>query len=204
MDLFSSDSRENLLPYDGTVNYFGTVMTQQEANHYFAVLLATIEWRNDEAVLFGKKIITKRKVAWYGDAGYDYTYSNITKRALNWTRELLALKKLVEQLTGATFNSCLLNLYHDGNESVSWHSDGEKTLAKNGAIASLSFGAARRFDFRHKSTAEKRSFLLEHGSLLVMKDATQSNWLHALPKSAKVMHPRINLTFRTMVVPTAP
>ena len=116
-----------------------------------------------------------------------------------WTKELLELKKLVEKETGESFNSCLLNLYHDGTEGMAWHSDAEKDLKKNGAIASLSFGAERKFSFKHKLTKELVSLVLEHGSLLVMKDTTQSHWLHRLPPSAKHNKSRINLTFRTIV-----
>jgi alkylated DNA repair dioxygenase AlkB len=163
-------------------------------------LFQTIEWRNDEAIIFGKHIITKRKVAWYGDAEYAYTYSNATKTALPWTPELSDLKKVAENITGSTYNSCLLNLYHSGEEGMAWHSDDEKTLGKNMAIASFSFGAERKFSFKHKRTKEVASILLEDGSLLVMKDATQSNWLHRLPPTKKIFAARINLTFRTIIV----
>ncbi len=202
MNLFNNytDETINLLPKDGIVNYFGPVLQQQQANHYFNVLMKTIEWENDEAVIFGKHIITKRKVAWYAGKNYSYTYSNITKEALVWTKELLELKLLAEQKTGETYNSCLLNLYHDGDEGMAWHSDDEKTLGKDSAIASLSFGAERIFKFKHKQSKEVVSLVLEHGSLLVMKGATQTNWLHRLPKTTKVTTPRINLTFRTMIV----
>lgn len=199
MDLFNTEKITNLLPCDGVVNYHGKVLSQKEAANYLDRLLQTIEWKNDEAVIFGKHIITKRKVAWYGDSGYSYSYSNTTKKALEWTTELLELKQMAEELTESKFNSCLLNLYHNGDEGVSWHSDDEKSLAKNAAIASFSFGAERKFSFRHKKTKETISVTLEHGSLLVMKDATQTNWLHCLPKSKKIARPRISLTFRTMV-----
>ena len=127
-----------------------------------------------------------------------YTYSNTIKRALAQTKELLELKQIVEELAATKFNSCLLNLYHNGNEGMEWHSDDEKPLAKNNTIASLSFGAERKFPFKHKQTKQTVSLVLEHGSLLVMKGATQSNWLHSLPKSQNITQPRINLTFRTM------
>ncbi len=199
MDLFNTESVINLLPADGVVNYYGKVLNQQEAQHYLDKLFNTIAWKNDEAIIFGKHIITKRKAAWYGNEGYAYTYSNTTKQALPWTEELLRLKTLVEKITEVTFNSCLLNLYHDGNEGVSWHSDDEKSLGKNSTIASLSFGAERKFVFKHKLTKQSVSVLLEAGSLLVMKDSTQTYWLHSLPKSKKITRPRINLTFRTMI-----
>lgn len=201
MDLFDTRTGEdkNLLPKDGTVNYYGKILSRKEADDYLEVLLNTIEWRNDEAIILGKKIVTKRKVAWYGERPFEYTYSNTTKRALPWTKELLELKKLTELRTGETFNSCLLNLYHSGEEGMAWHSDGEADLKKNGAIGSLSFGAERKFAFKHKQTKEKVEVVLEHGSLLVMKDTTQTHWLHRLPPTKLVRRPRVNLTFRTIV-----
>jgi alkylated DNA repair dioxygenase AlkB len=198
MGLFD-DSSINLLPHGGTVNYYGTVLSLADANRYLQALLQTIEWKNDEAIIMGKHIVTARKVAWYGDKPYSYTYSKTTKTALPWTAELVELKRVAEELTGATYNSCLLNLYHNGNEGMAWHSDDEKALAKNGSIASFSFGAERKFSFKHKTTKETVSVFLEHGSLLVMKDATQTNWLHRLPPTTKVSTPRVNLTFRAML-----
>ena len=186
----------NLLPLDGIVDYYGQVLEPAEATYYLDRLLQHIEWRNDEAVIFGRHIITKRKVAWYGDSDYNYAYSNIIRQALSWTEDLLALKDVIERVTGATYNSCLLNLYHDGEEGMAWHSDDEKDLAPQGAIASLSFGAERRFLLRHKSSKEQVEVLLAAGSLLVMRGATQAHWLHSLPKMKKVRTPRVNLTFR--------
>lgn len=201
MDLFdqNNDKVQNLLPYDGTVNYYGKLLKTDEADFYLTRLLEMIEWRHDEAVIFGKRIMTKRKVAWYGEQPFAYTYSNTTKYALPWTRELQDLKIWVENETGETFNSCLLNLYHSGEEGMAWHSDAEKDLKKNGAIASLSLGAERKFAFRHKQTKEKVELFLEHGSLLVMKGTTQTNWLHRLPPTRKTTKSRVNLTFRTIV-----
>ena len=193
------DAEINLLPKDGTVNYYGKILDQKQSDKFYQTLLETIEWKNDEAVIFGKKILAKRKVAWYGDENFEYTYSNSTKKAIPWTKELLQLKKMAEEKTGEKFNSCLLNLYHDGSEGMAYHSDGEKDLKKDGAIASLSLGAERKFSFKHKETKEKVELILEHGSLLVMKDETQSFWLHRLPPTKKVFTPRITLTFRTIV-----
>lgn len=160
--------------------------------------METIDWRNDEVFIYGKKIITKRKVGWYGDNPYRYTYSNTTKYALSWTPELRQLKTYIEQETGETFNSCLLNLYHNGDEGMAWHSDAEADLKKDSAIGSLSFGAERKFVFKHKENKEKIELFLEHGSLLIMKDTTQAFWLHSLPPSKKIKTPRVNLTFRTI------
>ena len=194
------DSNKNWLPKDGTVNYYGKIFNNAQADSFREILLRTIEWRNDEAIIFGKKIITKRKVSWYGDRPFSYTYSKTTKTALPWRNKLLELKEVAEKLSEETFNSCLLNLYHNGQEGMAWHSDSEKDLKKNGAIASLSFGAERKFSFKHKMTKERIDLILEHGSLLVMKDETQSNWLHRLPPTKVISEPRVNLTFRTIVV----
>jgi alkylated DNA repair dioxygenase AlkB len=199
MDLFNCNLEQNLLPYNGTVIYFGRIIDASSATQYYQRLMDTIAWKNDEAHIFGKHFITKRKVAWYGDAHYSYTYSNTTKEAHLWTPELLELKAIVEGMTGDQFNSCLLNLYHDGDEGMAWHSDDEKTLGKDTTIASLSFGAERKFSFKHKATKQAVSLQLESGSLLVMQGTTQTHWLHRLPPSKKVKTPRINLTFRTMI-----
>lgn len=198
MDLFNQHT-DNLLPSDGTVVYYGQVLPQALADTYLDYLLHAIPWKNDEAVIFGKHIVTKRKVAWYGDRDFAYTYSNTTKTALPWTEELVALKHLAESVTGTTYNSCLLNLYHDGSEGMAWHSDDEKMLRSHGSIASMSFGATRNFAFKHKLSGIKREILLHHGSLLEMKDQTQDYWLHRLPPSTKIRRPRINLTFRQML-----
>jgi alkylated DNA repair dioxygenase AlkB len=200
MDLFNTeiDCLKNLLPYHGLVNYYGKILTSLESNSYFDNLLNTIEWENDQSIIYGKLIVTKRKVAWYGDTDFEYSYSNNIKRALPWTKDLLDLKAIIEEKTNEKFNSCLLNLYHDGNEGMGWHSDAEKELKKNGAIGSLSFGAERKFIFKHKQTNERIPVILENGSLLVMKDTTQSNWQHRLPPTKRIIRPRINLTFRTI------
>lgn len=201
MKLFDipADKNKNYLPYDGLVNYHGVIFEAEQADLYYKTLLNEIKWEHDVAKMFGKTIYTKRKVAWYGDQAFEYTYSNHSKYALPWTKPLLELKKITEKESGETFNSCLLNLYHDGSEGMAWHSDGEPDLLKNGAIASLTLGAERKFSFKHKKTKERIDIWLEHGSLLMMKGTTQKNWLHRLPPTKKVGTPRINLTFRTIV-----
>ena len=200
MDLFNTEPSHltNLLPKDGTVNYFGPIFSKTEADCFYQRLLNDIAWENDQALIFGKLIITKRKAAWYGDKPFNYTYSKITKTALPWTEELLALKQKVEAVSGETFNSCLLNLYHSGDEGMAWHSDAEKDLKKNGAIASVSFGAERKFSFKHKVDKTLVSVQLQHGSLLIMSGSTQSHWFHRLPPTKQANTPRINLTFRTI------
>lgn len=201
MDLLTNivDQAENILHKDGLANYYKDMLTLKQADAYYSDLLSKIEWKNDEALMFGKRIITKRKVAWYADKPFKYTYSNTTKLALPWTKELVEIKKIIENNTGEHFNSCLLNLYHSGDEGMAWHSDDEKELKKNAAIASLSLGAERKFSLKHKKSKKVVSLVLHHGSLLVMKGTTQSNWLHRLPPTKTVTTPRVNLTFRMMV-----
>jgi alkylated DNA repair dioxygenase AlkB len=199
MDLFSDNEPINILPYDGITLYYGKIIGHTKSLEYFDSLFTSIEWKNDEAMIYGKHFITDRKVAWYGERGFSYTYSGTTKIALPWNDILLELKKISEEASGHTYNSCLLNLYHNGSETMAWHSDDEKKLEKHSAIASLSFGAERKFSFKHKRTGESASLVLENGSLLVMKGETQINWLHRLPPTVKVTRPRISLTFRTIV-----
>lgn len=201
MDLFGNENivEGNLLPEGGTLIYCGKILSPAEAEHYFKILIHTIPWKNDEMVMFGKHIVTSRKIAWYANKETSYTYSNTTKQALPWTRELLELKKRVEEISKVRFNSCLLNLYHSGEEGLGWHSDNEKTLGKNPIIGSLSLGAERKFMLKHKISKKNISLIPENGSLLLMKDETQENWLHSLPKTKKVKSARINLTFRSML-----
>jgi len=200
MDLFNQNIHSNMLPYEGEVIYEGSIFNRKQITSYYQNLLHQIPWQNDEAIIFGKHHITKRKVAWYGDKAYSYTYSGVTKQAHLWTPELLQLKQKVEEISSTTYNSCLLNLYHDGTEGMGWHSDAEKTLLENGTIASITFGAERKFSFKHKVTRQRVDILLENGSLLLMKGTTQKNWLHRLPPTKKVFSPRINLTFRTVII----
>lgn len=199
LNLVAPDQEENLLPKNGHVHYFGPVYHEAESAEIFQKLWEEIAWRHDEAFIYGKKIKTKRKVAWYGDKPFEYTYSKITKMALPWTEELEKIKSKTEELTGETYNSCLLNLYHDGSEGMGWHTDAEPEMKKNGSIASWSFGAERKFVFKHKTTGEKVEIFLENGSLLIMKGETQKHWLHRLPPTKKESSPRINLTFRTFI-----
>ena len=201
MDLFSSEET-NLIPIDGELFYFPSCFSKSESDFYFNQLLNEIPWQHDEVMMFGKKIITKRMTAWYGDEGCSYVYSNIMRVPLPWTNTLLEIKKLVEDKAKTQFNSCLLNLYHDGSESMGYHSDDEPMLEKNGCIASVSFGADRRFLFRHNCHKENQlpvvELMLNHGSLLLMQGEIQQHWKHALPVASKVKSPRINLTFRTI------
>ena len=198
MDLFNPQSC-NLLPRDGEAIYFGPLCTANEADELFAALMEEIDWQHDRIKLYGREIVTKREVAWHGDAAFQYTYSHNTKTALPWTPTLQNIKQMVEAESGDSFNCCLLNLYHSGEEGMAWHADDEKELLPDGAIASVSLGAPRRFVFRHKADKEKAEILLAHGSLLLMRGTTQSHWEHSLPVMKRANGARINLTFRTIV-----
>lgn len=200
MSLFIENANQNLLPDGGEVLYFGKIFDKQQSQNYLHKLLKNIQWEQDKVVVFGKQIVVNRKVAWYGNGGQNYTYSGTTKVATKWIKELLEIKKAIESYTQVEFNSCLLNLYENGSQGMGWHSDSEKELGKNTTIASVSFGAGREFRFRHKKDKKiKTSVILESGSLLMMKGETQQNWLHQIPKSSKILEPRVNLTFRTIL-----
>jgi alkylated DNA repair dioxygenase AlkB len=186
----------NLLPFDGEVFYYDSVFSKEESDNLLKELDEKIDWQHDEIILFGKRILTERKVAWYGENSIQYTYSKVTKTALPWTNDLLFIKNKIEKITKQTYNSCLLNRYQNGNQGMSWHSDDEDMLKKNGSIASVSFGVGRILKFKHKREKSVLNFFLENGSLLDMREDTQLNWLHALPKSKKIQGLRINLTFR--------
>ncbi len=185
-----------VLNTDGLVEYHPSFLTKAEAEQYFRLLKAEVDWQQDQLIIFGKHITTKRKIAWYGDQDYEYIYSNKTKVAKAWTASLSAIKNQLQIYTGEQFNSCLLNYYHDGNEGVGWHSDNETMMKKHATIASISLGATRTFLFRHKYSQEQHAIELENASLLLMKEATQDYWKHQLPIRKRVNTPRINLTFR--------
>ena len=191
--------QQNILPNDGTAQYFGKIFTEEQRSLYYVKLLEEIHWKHDEVKMFGKDIITKRKVALYGDEGIAYQYSGKNKTAENWTDLLLEIKSAVEEFSGEKFNACLLNLYHNGSEAMNWHSDNEKEILEDSAIASVSFGAERKFGFRHHSSQEEISLMLENGSLLMMKGVIQKYWKHKLFINSKITEPRVNLTFRTIV-----
>jgi alkylated DNA repair dioxygenase AlkB len=188
-----------LLNRDGLVEYLPSLFSPLECESLFGELLKTSPWQQDEVILFGQKRILSRKVAWMGDAGFTYSYSGTSKTTSPWTPSLMQVKERVELRTTQRFNSCLLNLYHDGSEGMGWHSDDEKTLGRNPVIASVSFGAGRIFKLKHRKSKEVVSVLLEQGSLLIMKGATQHHWVHTMPKTNRVTTPRINLTFRQFV-----
>ena len=193
-DSQQSDTPKNVLPYDGEALYHGPIFPKDTADYYLEKLFKETPWKPDELIIYGKEFITDRKVAWYGTKKYEYTYSNKTRVAILFTPLLLEIKSQVEKITGVRYDTCLLNLYEHGDQGVGWHAD-EDALDADSSIASLSFGAERRFDFRHKETQETFSQHLAHGSMIVMQGVIQNYWKHQLPKTKKIKHPRVNLTF---------
>lgn len=188
----------NILPYNGEAIYVNNFFNAETALTLFKNLKAEILWKPDIVKIFGKTHTTKRETAWYGDDAISYTYSGITRTALEWTETLQSIKKVIEKHCHLSFNSCLLNLYPDGEASMGWHSDDEKELGENPAIVSISLGVERRFVFQHKLDKNKVEILLRNGSLLIMKGECQTYWKHALPKAMRVREERINLTFRNI------
>ena len=188
----------NLLPKDGGATYIPGFFGPNHCAALFTSIQSTIDWKEDQLLMFGKLITTKRKVAWVGDAGCSYTYSGVKKFPQAWTADLLHIKHKLESLTHSAFNSCLLNLYHDGDEGMGWHSDDEKELDSAAPIASVSLGGARKFAFKHKLDKTSVSLFLEDGSVLLMQPPTQEFWQHSLTKTKRPVAPRINLTFRAI------
>lgn len=186
-----------LMP-DGEVAIYRNFFNKVESDQIFQELLSKIKWRQDKIKLYGKEFELPRLTAWYGDDGKSYTFSGIPMNPDAWTPTLLSIKNKIEEVTQAKFNSVLLNLYRSGKDGVSWHSDDEPELGKNPIIASVSFGETRRFQLRHKldKSLDKVEITLTHGSLLIMKGSTQHLWQHQIPKTAKSLRERINLTFR--------
>jgi len=162
-------------------------------------LLNQLEWKSDELVMFGKRIVTGREVIWFGDDGCDYTYSGVKKSAVTWSEVMLEIKAAVEARVGERFNSCLANLYHHGDEGMGWHSDDEAELGECPTIGAVSLGAERKLKFKHKETKETVDISLGAGSLLLMEGETQQHWQHSVPKTKRSSEPRVSLTFRRIV-----
>ena len=197
MSLFEVPERE-LLPYDGSAIYFDWVLGDLDAGAVFSDLLKNTPWESRTIKMFGKEYPQPRLVAWFGDPGRGYTYSGISMNINPWTPQLESLKTMCEQKAGRVFNSLLINLYRNGEDKVSWHSDNEPELGKDTCIASLSLGAVRRFKFRHLDSKEIVECSLSPGSLVVMSGLSQTKWEHEVPKEVRIKESRINLTFRSV------
>ena len=192
---YFNENKSNILPHNGYTYYISNFINDTQPS-FHQQLLENVHWKQDELTLYGKKIITKRKVAFEGDDFIEYTYSKQKKIANPWSHEVLEIKQLLEKKLSTQFNGCLMNLYESGEVGMAWHSDNEPELVPDGIIVSISFGATRTFQLKHKQSGEKIDIKLENGSLLLMDMESQHYWLHQLKKEIKVKEPRINLTFR--------
>jgi alkylated DNA repair dioxygenase AlkB len=185
---------------DSHIEYAPALFAPADADRWFRDLDETVIWRQDQITMFGTTSPVPRLTAWFGDAGCTYTYSRITLQPEPWIEPLLEINEHVERAARAAFNSVLVNLYRDGRDGNAWHSDDEPELGSEPVIASVSLGGTRKFQLRNKADRSMRHDLdLEHGSLLVMRGPTQRCWSHQIPKTARLVEPRINLTFRTII-----
>lgn len=196
MTLFDDESRQ-LLPCDGTARFVPTFLTDAEAQEHFDSLSIETPWEQRDIIIFGRSVPQPRLACWYGE--HSYSYSGIRLEPREWTARLETLKELCERASGVRFNSCLVNLYRSGADSMGWHADDEPELGTAPVIASVSLGATRTFRMRHRSTKEIVVLPLNHGSLLVMAGPMQQYWMHEIPKTKRDVGPRINLTFRTII-----
>lgn len=199
MSLFSQMPSE-LLPYDFGAILYSDVWDIEQSQQIERELTESLEWRQVFVEVFNRRVPQPRLTCWYGDPGKNYSYSGTHLTPSAWTPLLTEIKNAAEKVAGATFNSVLANLYRDGSDSISWHSDNEPELGLEPIIASVTFGYMRRFDLRHKESKETVSVELTSGSVLVMSGQSQSRWQHQIAKTRKPTGPRINLTFRTIHV----
>lgn len=186
---------------DGEARLWPAAFLAAEASDLFVELRGCIDWREEQILIFGRRVPVPRLVAWHGDPGASYQYSGTLHLPEPWTPALARIRDRITGLTGESFNAVLLNLYRDGRDGMGWHADDEPELGRNPVIASVSLGATRRFCLRHRRRRQfKHDLPLPHGSLLLMSGATQHHWVHALPKTRAAVGERINLTFRRVAV----
>ncbi len=182
---------------DAEIEYFPSFFDSEKSKELFTKLLDEVPWQQDDIIVFGKIHLQPRLTALYGNEGKPYGYSNIIMQPHSWSALIMFIKNEIETICQENFTTVLLNYYRNGRDSNGWHADNEKELGRNPVIASLSFGVERVFQLKHNSVKElKQNIILENGSLLIMKGATQHYWKHQIPKTAKEIGPRINLTFR--------
>jgi alkylated DNA repair dioxygenase AlkB len=185
----------NLLPKDGSLIYIENFLTEDKADLLFKILIKKVKWEQKEITLYEKTHLVPRLTAWFGISNYSYSgIENVSQERLS---ELLVLKKYIEDITQIEFNSCLLNLYRDGKDHVTWHADNEKELGKNPVIASFSLGEPRKFQLKHKVDKDlKLEIEAKSGSLILMSGEMQNYWLHRIAPTTKEKSERINITFR--------
>lgn len=198
LDIFgpTQGDGETIKINNGEYIYIPNFFEKKIADALLDRFLNNVEWNQEEMNMYGRVVKFPRLTSWYGDQDKPYSFSGITLRPHPWSKELLYVKNQIEPICELTFNSVLLNLYRDGNDSISWHTDAEKELGQNPLIASVNFGAERKFQLRHRDTKDKIEITLRHGSLLIMKGELQHYWEHQVPKTKQVLNERVNLTFR--------
>lgn len=183
---------------NGVLQYFPAFFGQVESDDFFKKLRTDVEWKQESMNMYGRQVNFPRLTAWYGDLDKPYSFSGIKLNPILWSNTLLSIKGKIEEKANTHFNSVLLNLYRNGNDSISWHTDAEKELGLNPIIGSVNFGATRTFQLRHIKTKEKIEIELTHGSLLIMEGELQHFWQHQVPKTKHTVGERINLTFRVI------
>jgi alkylated DNA repair dioxygenase AlkB len=200
LNLFTSNNIdfEPIKVQNGEYIYAPSFFNVSKADYYFEKLKSEIDWKQEEMIMYGKRLKFPRLTAWYGDNDKPYSFSGITLNPKPWTNDLIDIKRKIETKCNVIFNSVLLNLYRNGKDSISWHTDAEKELGTNPVIASVNFGEARTFQLRHQITKQKIEIELSHGSLLIMQGELQHYWQHQVPKTSKEIGQRINLTFRVI------
>jgi alkylated DNA repair dioxygenase AlkB len=204
MDLFNQEPKPRVFEKhflkDGEIWFMPNFMSVEKSEEYYELLLQDINWEQEQIKMYGKVFDLPRQTAWYGEKGSTYTYSGVQCNPQPWTKELLEIKKVIDHFVpDHHFNSVLLNQYRGGKDKMGWHADDEKELGINPTIASVSLGANRRFDLKHKSDPTQRLQLeLTAGSLLVMSGELQHHWVHQVPIQKRVQKTRINLTYRTI------
>ena len=191
---------DNILPFDGEAFFYSSFFSNQESDVFYQQLLNEVHWKQEPIKIFGREVMQPRLTAWHGEATKPYSYSGIKMQPTAWTPSLIAIKQKIESVAKVRFTGALLNQYRTGRDSMGWHRDNEKELGPNPVIGSVSFGATRKFQFRHYNNKTiVRSLQLTHGSFLLMRGETQHHWEHQVPKTAKDPGNRINLTFRVMI-----
>lgn len=201
-DLFVEDAQLGRIPMqDAEVFYLRYLELAQPDALVLEQLIAEVPWRSEHVVVWGKKLVQPRLIAWYGDAGKSYAYSGIQLQPMPWTPTLLDIKTRIEQAVASPFNSVLLNYYRDNQDSMGFHSDDEPELGERPVIGSLSLGAERTFIMKHKTSKVVQSVHLRlgSGSVLLMRGDTQRHWKHGIPKETRRCGPRVNLTFRRII-----
>lgn len=198
LPFFEEPSGHVILLQDGELLYYPHFFNAEVADSYFRLLMEKVDWKQEGMMMYGKPVLFPRLMAWYGDKGSSYAFSGKRYEPAEWIAELSAINRHVSSVAGVVFNSVLLNRYRSGNDSMGWHADDEPELGRNPVIASVNFGATRRFMFRHQQAGLKYELNLAHGSLLIMKGSLQHYWQHQVPKTAKPLAERINLTFRVI------